>query len=114
MQAPAFCPAPSRRPVGARLGGAFFPVGLGEMNMPPDNEPTIEPFMMYKPGKKVNWAHPTDVIDRAIGVPDELRSADGRVFHLRRWDASVSEHGVEVTGTFLVSLTKEACDEQIH
>ena len=72
-----------------------------------EKQPSIKPFAEYKPGSKVHWAHPKDVIDRAIAIPDELRDSDGRVLHMRSWTASVSEHGVSVTGTFLVSFPED-------
>ena len=72
-----------------------------------EKQPSIKPFGEYKPGSKVHWAHPKDVIDRAIAIPEELRSSDGRLFHMRSWIPKVSEVGVEVSGTFLVSFPED-------
>ena len=70
-------------------------------------QPSIEPFSKYEPGSKVHWAHPKDVINRAIAIPKELRSSDGRLFHVHSWNANVSQDGVVVSGTFLVSFPEE-------
>ncbi len=68
----------------------------------------VQPFVEYKPGHKVHGCHSKEIIDKAIGIPVELRSDDGRMFHVRRWVADVSvANGVEVTGTFLVSIPED-------
>lgn len=66
----------------------------------------------YRPGCKVGYVHSEEVINRAVALPDRLRSDDGRIFHVREWYTKVSaEHGVEVTGVFEVSFDGGACSE---
>jgi hypothetical protein len=62
----------------------------------------------YKPGAKVIDSHPRDIVNRAIAIPAELRSDDGRRFHIIEWTAEVSTHNaVEVSTKVLVSFPEE-------
>ena len=70
--------------------------------------------MEYEAGKKVMSGHCSDVVNRAIAIPYEITSDDGRVFHVIDWKAHVpSGNAVTLAITCLVSFPEGYC-EQVH
>lgn len=48
------------------------------------------------------------IVDRAISLPESIRSEDGREFHPKEWHPSVvTGELIEITATFFVSMKRD-------
>ena len=71
--------------------------------------------MEYKPGSQVCFAHLPDVITKAIAMPNEIRTDDGRRLHVVNWEARVPNgDSVQLSIICTVSIPEEKQDEHIH
>ena len=59
----------------------------------------------------IDWTDSTKTISRAIALPEELYSKDGRVFSVRSWHPEVDREAVVTVKLTAVVLMDKSCEE---